>query len=206
MRSTEEVFSLAAQPPRRVIEFPRRTRVELVPSAVFAMLIFVFTEVMLFSGFISAFTIMRGSAILWPPPGQPRLPIEETAFNTCLLLASGVVLYVVRRRYTVELGKLRNGLAAAIVLGGGFVLLQGREWAQMLAGGLTLRSSALGSFFYLIVGLHALHAIIALGILVYAWVRLGRRSVPRNTLAAAEIFWYFVVGIWPVLYWRVYLS
>jgi cytochrome c oxidase subunit III len=189
-----------------VIELHPRARPELLPSAVLAMVIFVFTEVMLFSGFISAFTIMRGSAVLWPPPDQPRLPIEETAFNTCLLVASGAVLYFARRRYTADLGRLRKGIAAAVLLGGAFVVLQGREWASMLRQGLTLRSSALGSFFYLIVGAHALHALVALGILVYAWVRLGRRSVPRNTLAAAEIFWYFVVGIWPILYWRVYLS
>jgi heme/copper-type cytochrome/quinol oxidase subunit 3 len=59
---------------------------------VLGTLIFVATEVMLFSGFVSAFTIMRGSALIWPPPGQPRLPIAETAFNTLLLLASGAVL------------------------------------------------------------------------------------------------------------------
>ncbi|HTO53932.1 MAG TPA: cytochrome c oxidase subunit 3 [Myxococcota bacterium] len=188
-----------------MIEFPRKPRAQLLPSAVMAMLIFVFTEVMLFSGFISAFTIMRGSAVLWPPPGQPRLPIEETAFNTALLVASGAVLYFARRRFTSQPQSLRRWLMVTIVLGGSFVLLQGREWAQMLGQGLTLRSSSLGSFFYLIVGMHALHAIVALGILIYAWVRLAR-SVPRNVLAAAEIFWYFVVGIWPILYWRVYLS
>jgi cytochrome c oxidase subunit 3 len=177
-----------------------------LPSAVLAMLIFVFTEVMLFSGFISAFTIMRGSAVIWPPPDQPRLPAGETAFNTLLLLASGLVLYFVRRRFTTRPSLLRRGILVSIVLGASFVLLQGREWASMLSQGLTLRSSALGSFFYLIVGAHALHAIIALGILIYAWVRLGGRSLPRNVLAAAEIFWYFVVGVWPILYWRVYLS
>jgi cytochrome c oxidase subunit 3 len=185
--------------------FPRKGA-EIIPSAVLAMLIFVFTEIMLFSGFVSAFTIRRGSEVIWPPPGQPRLPASETGFNTALLLASGVVLCVARRRFTDRPVYLRRGLFAAIVLGSGFVLLQGREWVRLLAQGLTLRSSALGSFFYLIVGAHALHAVIALGILIYAWVRLGRHSVPRNTLAAAEIFWYFVVGIWPLLYWRVYLS
>ena len=188
-----------------MIEFPRRSA-ELLPSPVLGMLIFVFTEVMLFSGFISAFTIMRGSAVLWPPPGQPLLPAAETAFNTALLLASGVVLWVSRRRWATQLDKLRRGLLVAILLGGAFVVLQGREWVQLLARGLTLRSSALGSFFYLIVGAHALHAVVALGILIYAWVRLGRNLVPKNTLVAAEIFWYFVVGIWPILYWRVYLS
>jgi cytochrome c oxidase subunit 3 len=170
------------------------------------MLIFVVTEIMLFSGFVSAFTIMRGSAVIWPPPGQPRLPIEETAFNTALLLASGAVLFVARRRFRVSQASARMPLLAAIVLGAAFVLLQGREWVLLIAQGLTLRSSALGSFFYLIVGFHALHAVVALGVLIWAWRKLSRGSIPPTTLAAAEIFWYFVVGVWPVLYWRVYLS
>jgi heme/copper-type cytochrome/quinol oxidase subunit 3 len=170
------------------------------------MLIFVVTEIMLFSGFVSAFTIMRGSAVIWPPPGQPRLPIAETAFNTVLLLASGAVLYLARRRFRVSQPSARTPLLVAIVLGAAFVLLQGREWVSLIAQGLTLRSSALGSFFYLIVGFHALHAVIALGVLIWAWRKLVRGAIPTTTLAAAEIFWYFVVGVWPVLYWRVYLS
>jgi cytochrome c oxidase subunit 3 len=146
---------------------------------------------------------MRGSSVIWPPPGQPRLPIEETAFNTALLIASGVVLYVGRRRFTSRPKSLRRALLATIVLGGSFVLLQGREWVQMFSSGLTLQSSALGSFFYLIVGAHALHAVIALG----PDLRRAPRALgARNMLAGAEIFWYFVVGIWPILYWRVYLS
>ena len=170
------------------------------------MLIFVITELMFFAGFISAFTIMRGSAVIWPPPGQPRLPVAETAFNTGLLLASGLLLYLAGRRYRARPDQARRAILVAIGLGAGFVALQGREWVQLLAQGLTMSSSALGSFFYLIVGMHALHAVVALGVLLYMWRRLGRGPVPRATLAAAEIFWYFVVGVWPFLYWRVYLS
>ena len=178
-----------------------------MPSAVLGMLIFVVTEIMLFAGFISAFTIMRGSATVWPPPGQPRLPVGETAFNTALLLASGALLYWARqRRRSFATKTARNLWLGAIALGAGFVLLQGREWFGLLAQGLTLQSSALGSFFYLIVGIHALHAVAALGVLVYLWLRMGRGAVPTPTLAAGEIFWYFVVGVWPVLYWRVYLT
>ncbi len=66
--------------------------------------------------------------------------------------------------------------------------------------------SALGSFFYLIVGMHALHTVAALGVLARAWLRLERGWLPPTSLAAAEIFWYFVVGVWPILYWRVYLA
>ena len=51
-------------------------RQPIVASGVMGMLMFVMTEVMLFAGLISAFSIARSSAILWPPPGQPRLPLE----------------------------------------------------------------------------------------------------------------------------------
>ena len=170
------------------------------------MLIFVGTEIMLFAGFVSAFTIMRGSAVIWPPPGQPRLPIYETAFNTLLLLASGGALWLAGRRFRAGPGFARVPLVASIALGAAFVLLQGREWVGLVAQGLTLQSSALGSFFYLIVGLHALHALVAIAVLGWAWRLLGRGQLRPATLAAAQIFWYFVVGVWPVLYWRVYLS
>lgn len=198
---------MVAPIPLRRREPRRQARsTQLVPSSVLAMLIFVITEVMFFAGFISAFTIMRGSAVIWPPLDQPRLPIGETAFNTALLLASGALLWWAGRRVRVRPAQGRQLLLASIVFGAGFVVLQGREWAQLLAQGLTLRSSALGSFFYLIVGTHALHAVVALGVLIWAWLRMRRGSVPPSTLAAAQIFWYFVVGVWPVLYWRVYLS
>lgn len=180
-------------------------RAPLVPNGVLGMLIFVLTEIMLFAGFVSAFTIMRASAPLWPPPGQPRLPAAETALNTAVLLASGLALFLARRAYSRNAPRARVPLLAAIGLGALFVLAQGREWVQLIGQGLTLRSSALGSFFYLIVGAHALHAVAALGLLVYAYRRLVRGWLPSSTFGAAEVFWYFVVGVWPLLYWRVYL-
>jgi hypothetical protein len=31
-----------------------------------------------------------------------------------------------------------------------------------------------------------------------------RRDLVLTQLLTVEIFWYFVVGLWPILYWRVY--
>ena len=53
--------------------------------------------------------------------------------------------------------------------------------------------------------MHALHAVAALLGLLYCFVRLTRRNLVLPQLMAAEIFWYFVVAVWPILYWRVYL-
>jgi cytochrome c oxidase subunit 3 len=177
----------------------------LVASSVLGMLIFVAAEVMFFAGLISAFTIIRAEAPVWPPPDQPRLPIERTAVNTTALLFSGVALAIAHRAYLRDRRKARTPLLVAMLLGGFFVLFQGAEWVALLRQGLTLTSSPLGSFFYLIVGLHALHAVIAIGLLAYAWLRLQRGWLVQSQLVTAEVFWYFVVGLWPVLYGVVYL-
>ncbi len=180
-------------------------RTPIVPNGVLGMLIFVATEAMLFAGMISAFTIVRSSALVWPPPDQPRLPVEETLVNTAALLASGVFLYLAQRTYARDRARARRPLLVAMLLGAFFVVFQGAEWVALIREGLTLTSSHLGSFFYLIVGLHALHAVVALGVLAYTWWLLQRGWLAQTQLAAAQVFWYFVVGLWPVLYGVVYL-
>jgi len=176
-----------------------------VDSRVLGMLIFVASEAMFFAGLVSGFTIVRSGALIWPPPGQPRLPVEETAVNTAALLVSGLCLLVARRAFTSDRSRCVKWLSACIGLGAFFVAFQGVEWLRLIQFGLTLTSSTLGSFFYLIVGLHALHAIIALGLLLRVWQRLRRGWVADGHFAAVAVFWYFVVGLWPILYFRVYV-
>ena len=141
----------------------------------------------------------------WPPPNQPRLTFEETAINTLALFVSGALLILAQRRFAESRRAARAPLVGSIVLGAFFVLFQGWEWASMLAQGLTLTSSTLGSFFYLIVGTHALHAIAAIWLLFRTWRRLERGWLHASQLATAAVLWYFVVGAWPLIYWRVYL-
>ena len=177
----------------------------LVPSGVLGMLIFVFTEIMVFAGLISGFSIIRSGALVWPPPDQPRLPFEETAVNTAALMLSGVLLFVARRTYQRDRTRAATPLLISILLGAFFDIFQGFEWVALLGEGLTLTSSSLGSFFYLIIGMHGLHAMVALGVLTNAWLRLRGGWLASSRLAVAEVFWYFVVGIWPILYMTVYL-
>ena len=183
----------------------RRESREVVPSAVLGVLVLVACESMFFAGLVSAFTIVKSTAVVWPPVGQPRLPFEETAINTAALLASAGVLRVAAKRYKDDPWAAERPFLVTMLLGIAFVVLQGREWVQMLAQGLTLTSSTLGSFFYLIVGAHGLHAIAGILLLMYAWWRLRRGQLSDAAFLAIQIFWYFVVGLWPILYWRVYL-
>jgi len=201
---------LRAVPPgrtasRRLRLAAESERTPLVPNVVMGMLIFVAAELMLFAGMLSAFSIMRAGAIVWPPPDQPRLPLQATAFNTALLLASAVALFFAQLRFFHDRAAARRPLLLAMLLGGAFVVFQGVEWVRLVRQGLTLTSSSLGSFFYLIVGTHALHVLAALAVLVTTWRWLERGWLAQSQLAAAQVFWYFVVGLWPILYGLVYL-
>lgn len=190
-------------PPVQLVAQERSPRV--ISNGVLGMTLFVLTEIMLVAGMISAFSIVRASSAVWPPPDQPRLPFEETAINTAALLLSGLMLALAQRRFQRDRSSARVPLIAATLLGCFFVVFQGWEWAAMLRQGLTLTSSTLGSFFYLIVGTHALHAIVAIGLLAQAWWRLERGWLQPSQLATSAVLWYFVVGVWPIIYWRVYL-
>lgn len=181
------------------------TRSPVIPNGVLGMTLFVAAETMMFGGLISAFTIIRSSALQWPPLGQPRLPFGETAVNTAALLLSGVFLYLAQRAYTRDRARALRPLGISLLLGAFFVLFQGAEWVALIRQGVTLTSSTMGSFFYLIVGMHALHAVAALGLLGHTWLRLRRGWLVQSQLAAAQVFWYFVVGLWPILYLVVYL-
>ncbi len=184
-----------------------RKRKKLVSDAVLGMLLFVFVEIMLFAGFISAFVIIKARAIgsVWPPPNQPRLPFEETAVNTTALIASGGVLLIAHRMFLKGNESVRRLLVAATLLGGMFVGLQGVEWLALIREGLTITSSTYGALFYTVIGAHATHAVAAILALAWATLRLARGTLTRDVLSAVAIFWYFVVLVWPFLYFVVYL-
>jgi cytochrome c oxidase subunit 3 len=174
---------------------------------VLGTLIFIGTELMFFTGMMSAYNIARARvpAAVWPPPDQPRLPVEATAFNSVFLLLSGVLVLVAAQAMKKQQASALPLAVLGWLGGAAFVALQGREWTSLLAEGMTMQRSSHASFFFLIVGTHALHAISAL--LALGWV-IGRMALKRasiSELRAAQVFWAFVVIIWPVLYAMVYL-
>lgn len=172
------------------------------------MLLFIFVETMLFASFISSYLIISSSASNWPPLGQPRLPILTTGVNTLILLFSGLALVFSYRLFSMEGNTLRvkKLFLAALVLGMTFFSFQGYEWVRLIHFGLTLQSGVYGSFFYLIIGFHGLHVLAASVILALMYRRLHGNRLKRESFAAVLALWLFVVGVWPVLYYLVYIK
>ncbi len=172
------------------------------------MIFFVAMEIMFFAALISAYMIVKSGTLFWPPPDQPRLPVNATAINTLVLLASGFMLFRAERTF----GQAKNPDAAKILLrlsiflGTIFVVFQGYEWVKLIGFGLTMTSSTFGGFFYLIIGAHGSHALAALLVLYLMQRKLHKNQLSREEFWASQIFWYFVVGVWPILYILVYLN
>ena len=184
----------------------RRARSAVVEDGTIAMLVFVIVEAMMFAGMVSAFMLTRAAAGgAWPLAGQPRLPLEETAVNTAALLVSGALVFLAAHAWEKREARVGPLLLAAIALGAFFVFFQGIEWVALIHQGLALTSSQHGNFFCLIVGMYGAHALGALLFMGLVWLRLKRGSLSSSAFSAARILWYFVVGVWPVLYLCLYL-
>ncbi len=179
----------------------------IVPQAILGMLLFLFTEAMLFAALLAAFFVLRVQQPIWPPPGQPRLPVGVTTINTLVLLGSGFAM--IRSR-----GALHSGAAAAArwlgvtaALGLVFLIVQGFEWSRLLGFGFSTHANVFGATFYALVGVHAAHVAAAMIYLLVTWRRAAAgRFAEGNAegLEACRMFWLFVVGVWPVLYLLLY--
>lgn len=181
---------------------------KIISDGMLGMIFLLSVEVMLFAGFISAYIVNRAVAGEWPPADQPRLPVEVTAVNTLILLASGIAIFLFGKKFNSQKRSLLL-LALTMLLGIAFVSIQGVEWVKLLGFGLTTSSSLYGAFFYTIIGAHALHTIAGLGILFYLFITLKKSKSffeAKNKISVCSLYWYFVVGIWPVLYVLVYLN
>jgi len=193
---------------RRVVP-PPPAEAPPVSNTRLAMIVLITGESMLFAGLIGMYLVFRLSARAWPPADLPRLPLGLTTLNTVVLLASAVpvarALGAIRRG---ESGSVARQVELTAVLGAVFLTVQGAEWTRLVRHGLTLGSGTYGASFYVLIGCHALHVLAAVTWLSIVALLARRGVYTRARHAALEmcaIYWYFVCGLWAVLFPLVYL-
>lgn len=173
------------------------------------MALFLGSEAVLFATLIAAYLALRAGAEAWPPPGQPRLPILLTGFNTALLLISAATMWQALRAIRIaHLAACRRWLAVTLGLGIVFLGIQGSEWARLVGYGLRVSSGTYGGMFYTVIGMHALHVLAAVVVLgLVSWRARGRPYTRARHIdvAVGSLYWVFVVAVWPLLYVLVYL-
>ncbi len=179
-----------------------------LPSAAWVgTLFFIAAETMVFAGLLYFFLAYRLGSPVWPPLGEPRLALAVTLVNTAVLAASAVLMRrAVRLARAGIVASSRRLCVATAALGWVFLTVQGSEWVRMAHWGLTASSSPYGGIVYTLIGAHGLHVLGAV-VWLLTLAPAGRRPLPAMArLEACALYWYFVCGLWLVIFPVVYLS
>ena len=203
------------------------------------MMWFIFSEVMFFAGFFGALLyarqfsvpwlggegtklmtkVLRGDTFeaVWPTNGPGQIGGEFQvipawglpAYNTAILLASGVTITIAHHALRAGNRKMLNlFLALTFLLGFLFVYLQATEYIEAYTHhNLKLSTGIYGSTFFPLTAFHGFHVTMGAIMLVVIWFRcLKGHFTPTHHFAFEGVAWYwhFVDVVWLGLYIVVY--
>lgn len=130
--------------------------------------------------------------------------------NTFLMLTSSWCIARAVRQVRERAGApVRKLIVGALLCGLLFLIDKGIEWTALIAAGHTLLSGNFFMLFFMFTGIHAVHVLIGMGLLLYLLRRLAPSAGdPRLALSVIEsgaIFWHLVDLLWIVLFALFYL-
>ena len=150
---------------------------------------------MLFAAFTSAFLVRRAGSD-WVPLAVPSV----LWINTAVLLLSSATMELGRRSFqTWRPLAFRKWMSVTFLAGALFLGGQLLAWHQLAAQGIFLHSNPHSSFFYVLTGVHAVHVIAGVLVLLYVLVQAWRyRLTPWVSSAPAlcATYWHFVDAVW----------
>ncbi len=178
-----------------------------IPGISIAFAIIIITEIMFFGGLISAYVIANARAATWPPLDQPRLPQYITLLNILILLFSGLFFYLFEKQAKSGQNK-KKLILISIGLASIFLIIQGSEWINLINFGIQSSTGLYASYFYSLIALHGIHVLVGISLLFILLTKVSnKQNIIEfiNTTSAFGMFWYFVVLLWPILYFLLYL-
>ena len=171
--------------------------------------VFILGDLMIFSAFFCVYTWYRSLDPETFLASQALLNQNYGAVNTLFLLASSwfVVLAVHSARNGD--GRRAPGLIAwAFLCGLAFSLVKIIEYREKLSAGYTPLSDDFFMYYYIFTGIHFLHVIIGMGVLLFLFhkARAGiRTSREISFLESGASYWHMVDLLWIVLFTLLYL-
>jgi len=168
----------------------------------FAMWIFIFTSFMFFAALTSGFIVYSGGKGHGLHVILPRAFVYSTAV---LLLSSLTLVVASRAAKRLEFKKQRQFLWITFFLGVAFFIIQVYAWYVLTykMGIYFVNPNASRTFIYVFSGMHLLHVIAALVVLLNA-IRGAYRNIPQVKnlfkMEVTSIFWHFLDIIWIYIY------
>ena len=171
-------------------------------------------ETSMFGILIATYFYLRQNFPLWPPPVaqltatlKPLPVLTYGVLNTCLLAISCVPMLMTdlaARRGERRVCEI--GLVIAVICGLAAAVLRSFEFSAFY---FRWDSNAYGSVVWFMLGMHMLHLLIATAeaILLAVWISTREFDMKhRVDIVTLAIYWYWVTGIWLVLFSILYFT
>jgi cytochrome c oxidase subunit III len=174
-------------------------------SARLGMIVFLASDVMLFSAFFTAYYLLRSVAEEWPPEGV-ELDVPRAAIATAVLVgSSGTMIAVDRAIVGRDRRAARRWLIATIALG---VVFAANQFAEYATIGFAIDDHPYGSAYWTLTGVHGLHVTAGVATLAMLFVRLVRAGDLTDAepfAAAASMYWHMVDVVWIAVFLTIWV-
>jgi cytochrome c oxidase subunit 3 len=181
---------------QNVIE-PSETR--SINPKVFTMWLFIVSIVMLFAAFTSAYLVRKAEGN-WVEFQMPSLFSYSTGV---LILSSLSMHYSLIAAKKDQFNALRISISITFVLGLLFLVMQFFGWIQLVEMNVYFVGNPSGSFVYVLSGLHGLHLVSGLVVLIFALVAAFKLRINAKQLTQIKIcvtYWHFLDALWLYLF------
>ena len=192
-------------------------------SSSLGMWVFLAQEVMFFGGLFLAYTIYRHEDEATFAAASRELELFWGTVNTVVLLTSSLTMALaVHAAKSSQSRQFQLFLIATLILGSVFIGIKGMEYHHkyvhhlMPLAGLPFEwhGSSAGhaelffNLYFLMTGVHALHMLIGLGILIVLLLKASRGGLLGDSSAPVHVtglYWHFVDVVWVFLFPLLYL-
>jgi nitric oxide reductase NorE protein len=193
---TSEATGIAEQ---RVLRIPGESGVWLL----------ILGDMVVFGLFFITFAVYRSQNPSLYAHSQQLLNQSLGVTNTLLLLTSSCFVALAVRSARDRHSKLVPALfALALACGAGFGVVKVLEYVEKIRAGLTLNTNEFYTFYYMLTGIHFVHVLIGIGVLIYIGCISRKESLEAHDITVLEngaSFWHLVDILWIVLFALLYL-
>jgi cytochrome c oxidase subunit III len=190
-------------------------------AATLGMWVFLVTEVLFFGGLFVTYAVYRSFYPAAFSAASHELDILLGGINTAVLITSSLTMALAV--HAAQLGQRRLlmiFLVVTMVLGTVFLGIKAVEYYHKFAEhhvpGATFQferehqrhAQIFFSLYFIMTGLHAIHMIIGIGVLLVMWIWAWRGTITREYAGPIEIsglYWHFVDIVWIFLFPLLYL-
>jgi cytochrome o ubiquinol oxidase subunit III len=174
----------------------------------FGFWIFLLSDIVIFSCFFASYAVLSGQTA-GGPGGAQLFDLNNVAIQTACLLLSSFTCGMASIAADVRNARwYQIAMAVTALLGAGFLVLELREFVNLVERGAGPTRSAFLSAFFTLVGCHGLHVsaglLWLLTMMAQVYAKGFRADIQRRLLCWA-LFWHALDIVWVAIFSMVYL-